>query len=267
MITEPETAMISFPATEADPPPKQGGYELSRFNAVQHGILSRYTVLPHEGEAEYLALLAALVEEHQPRGATEMHLVEELAGCVWRKRRVLMAEGAAIRRGLYDVATDTYHSPAPAAVPFEPGLSSKGDGLRELLSATPEEIAERQRKAKRDLEATEKAAAILRRGGARAYDRALKVLLPDSRSWCRTALTALRKRKTSMRRTPMGSPHLSTTICYRPASVARRKFVTWRPSRRKRLGRDSSPNVWTTWHAMRRTLTASLSARLPCLSS
>lgn len=175
--------MIPFAAAETDPPPGKGGYELSRFNAVQHGILSRHTVLLHEDGVEYADLLTALTAEHQPAGATEMHLLEELAGCIWRKRRVLMAEGAAIRRGLYDVATDAYHSPAPAAVPFEPGLSSKNDGLRELLSATPEEIAERQREAKRDLEATERAAAILRLGGASAYDKALKALLPDSRDW------------------------------------------------------------------------------------
>ena len=138
MNTEPETAMIPFPGAEGEPPAGKGGYELSRFNALQHGILSRHTVLSHEDGVEYADLLTALTAEHQPAGATEMHLVEELAGCVWRKRRVLMAEGAAIRRGLYDVATDSFNSPAPAAVPFEPGLSSKNDDLRELLSATPE---------------------------------------------------------------------------------------------------------------------------------
>ena len=180
---ENDSAVISFTATEAEATAAKGNYQTSRFNAVRHGVLSRHTVLPHEDEAEYRALLAALFEEHQPGGATEMHLVEELAGCVWRKRRVLMSEGAAICRGLYDVATDTYHSPAPAAVPFEPGLSSKSDDLRELLSATPEQIAERQDYAKRDLEATEKAAAILRKGGANAYDKALKALSPDSGDW------------------------------------------------------------------------------------
>lgn len=183
MNTEPETAVIPFPAAEADPPVGKGGYELSRFNAVQHGILSRHTVLSHEDGVEYADLLTALTAEHQPGGATEMHLVEELAGCVWRKRRVLMAEGAAINRGLYDVATDTFDSPVSAAVPFEPGLSSEGDDLRELLSATPAEIAERQRETKHAVEATERAAAILQRGAASAYDKALKALLPDSRDW------------------------------------------------------------------------------------
>ena len=46
---------------------------------------------------------------------------------------------------------------------------------------TPEEVAERQRSTLHDLQATREAATILRRGGANAYQKALGVLLPDSR--------------------------------------------------------------------------------------
>ncbi|NWG76604.1 MAG: hypothetical protein HXY24_18715 [Rubrivivax sp.] len=41
-------------------------YELSRLNAVRHGILSRYTVLPWESPGEYEALHLALVAEYAP---------------------------------------------------------------------------------------------------------------------------------------------------------------------------------------------------------
>ncbi len=34
------------------------------------------------------------------QGATEVHLVEELAGIIWREQRVFLAERAAINRGL-----------------------------------------------------------------------------------------------------------------------------------------------------------------------
>ena len=73
---------------------------LTRFNALRHGVLSRYTVLPWEDVGEYHALVAALVSEHGPQGPTEEHLVEELAGILWRKRRLRLAEAAAHRRGL-----------------------------------------------------------------------------------------------------------------------------------------------------------------------
>ena len=57
-------------------------------------------MLPWEVAAEYGAVLEALAVEHQPSGPTEEHLVEEIAGIMWRKRRLRLAEAAAIRRGL-----------------------------------------------------------------------------------------------------------------------------------------------------------------------
>ena len=85
---------------KARQPAETGGTEITRFNALRHGVLSRYTVLPWEDADEYHALVAALVAEHAPQGPTEEHLVEELAGILWRKRRLRLAEAAAHRRGL-----------------------------------------------------------------------------------------------------------------------------------------------------------------------
>src|SRR5262245_4869873 len=80
--------------------PVTTGTELTRFNALKHGVLSRHTVLPWEDAAEYRALEEALAAEHAPQGPTEEHLVEEIAGILWRKRRLRLAEAAAYRRGL-----------------------------------------------------------------------------------------------------------------------------------------------------------------------
>jgi hypothetical protein len=62
--------------TETKPalPAETGGTEITRFNALRHGVLSRYTVLPWENADEYQALVAALVAEHAPQGLTEEHL-------------------------------------------------------------------------------------------------------------------------------------------------------------------------------------------------
>ena len=176
-----DSAVISLPATNTEDAP-QSSYELVRFNAMRHGILSRYTVLSHEDGGEYQGLLSALLEEHQPAGMTEVHLVEELAGIIWRKRRVLQAEGANINQGLKGAAKNA-ESVVPSAAPFETGLTGKNTDLRDLVGMTPEEITESQRDTRHDLDATQKAAAILRRGGANAYDKALRALLPDSREW------------------------------------------------------------------------------------
>ena len=97
-------------------------------------------------------LLAALVAEHQPSCATQTHLVEELRGAIWRKRRVLQAEGASINHGLKAAVRDAVRV-IPAAAPFDAGMSGQGTGIRNLVGMSPEEVATHQRDAKADLEA------------------------------------------------------------------------------------------------------------------
>ncbi len=176
------TALISVPSSPAALPTLPDSYDAVRFNAMRHGILSRYTVLAHENFEDYQALLTALAEDHAPAGATQEHLVEELAGIVWRKRRVLLAEGANINQGLKVAARDAERV-IPAAAPFERGLSGKDTDIRDLMDLTPTEIADRRRDALDDLEATRRAAAILRRGSSSAYEKALRALRADSRAW------------------------------------------------------------------------------------
>ncbi|MDO9227085.1 MAG: hypothetical protein Q8M09_06895 [Pseudomonadota bacterium] len=179
-IEADKTAVMTFPATDTEAP--QAGYEAVRFNAMKHGILSRLAVLAHEEAGEFADLLAALIEEHRPAGMTERHLIEELAATIWRKRRVLLAEGAAINEGLKQ-AMNRPKMVIPSAAPFQRGLSGENADLRDLLDATPNEIAERQRDAEIDLAATRKAAAILRKGGLNAYEKARRALIPDTRAW------------------------------------------------------------------------------------
>ncbi|NJA05013.1 hypothetical protein HC024_04575 [Methylococcaceae bacterium WWC4] len=161
--------------------PTSGPYETVRYNAMTHGILSKHAVLPHEDKVEFNNLLSALKAEHQPAGMTEMHLVEELATILWRKRRVLLAEGASINRNLRQIASQTDSSIVPAAVPFDPGLKTSHLWVTDIICDTPEENQARLHEAELDLAATEKAAAILRKGGKTAYARARNALIPESR--------------------------------------------------------------------------------------
>lgn len=180
-IIENEVIVFQPPGNTADSA-ATAGYASVRYNAMKHGILSRLAVLPHEDAGEYADLLAALIEEHRPTGMTERHLIEELAVIIWRKRRVLLAEGARINEGLKS-AVNNPMTVMPSAAPFQRGLSGQNADLPDLLTATPEEIIERQRNAELDLAATRKAAAILRKGGANAYEKARRTLIPESRDW------------------------------------------------------------------------------------
>lgn len=159
-----------------------GNYEPVRFNAMKHGILSKLAVLAHEDHAEFADLLAALIDEHRPGGITERLLIEELATIIWRKRRVLMAEGAKINEGLKS-AVNSAASVIKSAAPFQRGIGGENADLREFMEGTPEEIAKQQQDAALDLAATQKAAAILRKGGPNAYAKARRALIQESRDW------------------------------------------------------------------------------------
>ena len=167
---------------ESTPVTTINNYEPVRFNAMKHGILSRLVVLAHEDHAEFEDLLAALIDEHRPAGMTERHLIEELAAIIWRKRRVLLAEGAKINEGLKSVVSSSKSVMASAA-PFQRGMTSENTDVRDLLEMTPADIEESQKDAALDLAATQKAAAILRKGGPNVYAKARRALIQDSRDW------------------------------------------------------------------------------------
>ena len=136
-------------------------YEAVRFNALKHGVLSRYTVLSHENHADYESLVNSLMDEHLPAGATEQHLIEELASVIWRKRRVLQAEGATINQDLKSVASNT-KAVVQAAAPFQRGVYSKTIDLGDVMDLSQDEVIEHQRAASQDIESLRKASRLLR---------------------------------------------------------------------------------------------------------
>ena len=162
--------------TRSPPPGENGGYENSRFNAVRHGVLSAHTVLPWEDKAEYEALLGALLEEHAPHGPTEDHFIEEIAGVIWRKRRLRLAEAASYHRGLEETAGPFSNTLSRALIQVEPII----DAATATLSGTaedPVELKNRQASAQNALE-------ILGAGKAGAYEAALAELVESTRrSW------------------------------------------------------------------------------------
>src|SRR4051794_20551397 len=132
--------------TEPSVPVETAGTAITRFNALRHGVLSRYTVLPWEDPEEYQALVAALVAEHAPQGPTEEHLVEDLAGILWRKRRLRLAEAAAHRRGLNSTFVP-YRETVKVALAHiaDAGQSERVvDAIRSTDSDTVEDMRERE---------------------------------------------------------------------------------------------------------------------------
>ena len=125
-------------------PAETGGTDITRFNALRHGVLSRYTVLPWEDADEYQALVAALVAEHAPQGPTEEHLVEEMAGILWRKRRLRLAEAATHRRGLDGTLASYRETVKVALVHLDTTDQSERvvDAIRATAADTEDDIRE-----------------------------------------------------------------------------------------------------------------------------
>ena len=56
-------------------------------------------------------------------------------------------------------------------------MSGDNTDIRDLMDLKPADVAESQQSARHDLDATNEASAILRKGGDHAYDKALRALL------------------------------------------------------------------------------------------
>ena len=164
---------------------KNGWREL---NATKHGILSRHVVLPWESRAEFDALLASLIDDHMPEGATECHLVEELAVVMWRKQRVLLAETASHRAGLQHRLEWDGQGLVRRALPhLRVGLSQVDDPKGAVAASPGGSEAELEQLIK-DEAGTKEAVEILKAGRPEAYERALAALADEIRNWWDEAL-------------------------------------------------------------------------------
>ncbi|MGE3907138.1 MAG: hypothetical protein AB7F36_14380 [Reyranellaceae bacterium] len=160
---------------------------LVRFNATRHGVLSRYTILPWEDPEEYGAILAGLREEHAPHGPTEEHLVEELAGIIWRKRRLRLAEAAVHREGLAETM-DKYSSTARLALVHLVG-GGDADDVKDAIRGTPDLTEEAVREVAADEKMTRRALDLLGSRRNDRYEAALAALREDTRDWWTNILT------------------------------------------------------------------------------
>jgi hypothetical protein len=174
-------------SSEPLPPARGGNYVAARLNALRHGVLSQYTVLPWEDGEEYRGLLEALVGEHNPQGPTEEHLVEELAGIIWRKRRLRLGESAAHHRALKR-SVDPYQQTAKAAL-IHLGGDVEKEAVSDAITATDEQTAADLADLESDQAMTEEGLRLLEHKSPTAYSRALAALREDTREWWMQQLT------------------------------------------------------------------------------
>jgi hypothetical protein len=162
-------------------PAEPGGTDITRFNALRHGVLSRYTVLPWESTDEYRAVVEALMAEHGPQGPTEEHLVEEIAGIFWRKRRLRLAEAAAHRRGLEGTLESYRQTVKMALVHLD--TSGQSERVVDAIRATAADTQEDMTDMAADEAMTRAALELLGSKRNDAYEVTLAALREDTQVW------------------------------------------------------------------------------------
>ena len=83
-------------ATRSTGPRTTAGKQAVRYNALRHGLLAQAIVLPDEEEDDFKALIGLLYDELEPASELESVLIDRIAACAWRLRRVLRVETSLI---------------------------------------------------------------------------------------------------------------------------------------------------------------------------
>jgi len=99
-VTAKQLAANRANAQKSTGPRTPDGRAVSRWNALQHGVLARALIPPalepYESRQEFAALLQTLRQELGPQSALEEILVERIATSYWRLARLLRAEAGTI---------------------------------------------------------------------------------------------------------------------------------------------------------------------------
>lgn len=140
-------------------------------------------ILPWENADDFEDLVAELFDEYEPQGPAERHLVEEIAGIIWRKQRVGVAEVALHQHGL--LGTCSNHSrTGERAMAQKGGMAAKID-VGEAVRLSDEELSERRKDADEDLKMSENARKLAVSG---KYEAAIRALREDTRDWWKDIL-------------------------------------------------------------------------------
>jgi hypothetical protein len=105
MTTEKQQQANRRNARKSTGPKTPEGKARSSGNALTYGIFGQGLFIAGENPEEYAELLRGLNEDLRPVGALEIIHVERIAMAVWRQRRLMRAESAAV--GFRQQAKDT----------------------------------------------------------------------------------------------------------------------------------------------------------------
>jgi len=91
-------------AQKSTGPRTDAGKQVSRANAIKHGLQAELLLLPGESEEEFETLCQRVFGELKPVGVLEERIAEEIASAFWRLKRSRLVE-----TGLYARMEDRYY--------------------------------------------------------------------------------------------------------------------------------------------------------------
>ena len=110
-MTKSESARIN--GAKSHGPKTEAGRKRSSQNAIKHGLTSQTLVLPTEDPEEFQELLASYVDQFQPDGPAELHLVHEMVAAKWRLERLAIIETQLYVEYLERAEDDADHPQSP----------------------------------------------------------------------------------------------------------------------------------------------------------
>src|SRR6516162_10289279 len=88
-------------ALKSTGPRTEAGKQVSRCNAVRHGLTAETVISTLEDEEDYKSFEAAVVADYDAQSAVERELVLRLASILWRLRRATSME-----TGLFEIQSE-----------------------------------------------------------------------------------------------------------------------------------------------------------------
>jgi hypothetical protein len=115
-------------------PRSQEGKAIASRNNTQHGLLAKAP--PLLGTEDYTTLegvLTGLVEEYQPHGPLEHHLVQQIAMCILRQHRAWKAEAVAGDKAQAQETLTTHYPRSSRYEAVIPGYDGRADTHPDIL--------------------------------------------------------------------------------------------------------------------------------------
>jgi hypothetical protein len=106
MATAKQAAANRRNAARSTGPRTKSGKALSSRNALKHGLSAEQVVMLDEDPAAFEALRDDLYAHYQPAGPVAENLVEQVAACIWRLRRVPEIEAGIFEYHYFDRQAD-----------------------------------------------------------------------------------------------------------------------------------------------------------------